>query len=305
MSSNPIIQLKDLSKHFKSVHAVHDLNLEVFQGDVFGFLGPNGAGKSTTIRMMLSLVIPDAGEIFIFGKKLQEYRTEILKRIGCIIESPDFYLYLSAEKNLELFGKLYGVIPTKNKIHELMELVGLKGREKDKVKTYSHGMKQRLGLAQTLIHDPELIILDEPTTGLDPQGIIDVRQLILRLKNDFGKTIFLSSHLLHEIEQIATRMAIINKGKTVVQGTVSELLSAHDLIVSVEISNAEKAKTAIASSSWQQKLQNETNSHLDFNIAKHEIPDLNKFLSENGIEIFKMEYKRTLEDYFLKLTSES
>jgi ABC-type multidrug transport system ATPase subunit len=132
-----------------------------------------------------------------------------------------------------------------------------------------------------------------------------VRQLILHLKNDLGKTIFLSSHLLHEIEQIATRMAIINKGKTVVEGMVNELLSAHDLILSIEVSDTAKTKNIIASSGWQQKLKSTTNNHLDFNIAKHEIPELNKFLSEQGIEIFKMEYKRTLEDYFLKLTSEN
>ncbi|MFI5135705.1 MAG: ABC transporter ATP-binding protein, partial [Chitinophagales bacterium] len=288
MLQTPIIQIQKLSKTFGALHAVQDLHLEVFQSDIFGFLGPNGAGKSTTIRMMLSLIRPDAGEIFIFGKKLQEHRNEILKKIGCIIESPDFYLYLSAEKNLELFGKLSGIIPEKKKIYELLELVGLKGREKDKVKTYSHGMKQRLGIAQTLIHDPELIILDEPTTGLDPQGIIDVRQLILRLKNDFGKTIFLSSHLLHEIELISTRMAIINKGKTVAQGNVSELLSSQDLILSVEVSDGQKTKAVIAASGWQEKLKTTTNSHLDFNISKNEIPELNKFLNDRGIEIFKM-----------------
>ncbi len=231
----PIIELRHLSKTFGDLHAVDDLNLDVFEGDIFGFLGPNGAGKSTTIRMMLSLVKPSEGLISIFGKELNQNRHEILQRIGCIIEDPDFYLYLSGEKNLDLFARLSGKSPETKKIHELMELVGLKGREQDKVKTYSHGMKQRLGIAQTLIHDPDLIILDEPTTGLDPQGIIDVRNLILHLKNDLRKTIFLSSHLLHEVEQIATRMAIINKGKAVVQGNVSELLSTHDLNVSVEV----------------------------------------------------------------------
>ncbi len=273
-------------------------------GDVFGFLGPNGAGKSTTIRMMLSLIKPSGGSIFIFGENLLESRSKILKRIGCIVEKPDFYLYLSAKKNLELFGKLSGIIPSKKKIAELIELVGLKGRAEDKVKTYSHGMKQRLGIAQTLIHDPELIILDEPTTGLDPQGIIDVRQLILRLKNDFGKTVLLSSHQLNEVEQIATRMAIINKGKTIVQGEVSELLSTSDLIVSVEVSDVEQAKQVIQNSSWISKLKLSANSHMDFNISKEEISALTKFLIQKDVRVFSVKYKRTLEDYFLKLTNE-
>lgn len=302
MSSYPVIQLRHLSKHFRHIEAVTDLNLEVHRGDVFGFLGPNGAGKSTTIRMMLSLISPTSGDIFIFGKNLREHRNEILRQIGCMIESPDFYLYLSAEKNLELFRKLSGIIPSGNKIAELMELVGLKGREKDKVKTFSHGMRQRLGVAQTLIHDPELIILDEPTAGLDPQGIIDIRNLILQLKNDFGKTVLLSSHLLSEIEQIATRMAIINKGKALVQGNVSELLSSSDLIVSVEVSDPERAKHLIQASSWSSKLKAAVNTHFDFNISKDEIPLLAKYLSESGVNVYSVNYKRTLEDYFLKLT---
>lgn len=305
MHNNSIIQLSHLSKSFGDFKAVDDLNLEVHQGDVFGFLGPNGAGKSTTIRMMLSLIKPTVGTISIFGKNLFESRNEILRRIGCIIEKPDFYLYLSAEKNLELFGKLSGIVPSKNKIAELIELVGLKGREKDKVKTFSHGMKQRLGIAQTLIHDPELIILDEPTTGLDPQGIIDVRKLILQLKNNFGKTVLLSSHQLNEVEQIATRMAIINNGKTIVQGEVSELLTSHDLIVSVEVNDVARATNEIESSVWKSKLKNRINSQFDFNISKNEIPELNKFLSGKGIEIFGMNYKRTLEDYFLKITNKT
>ncbi|MBS1657110.1 MAG: ABC transporter ATP-binding protein [Chitinophagales bacterium] len=301
----PIIELRHLSKTFGDLHAVDDLNLDVFEGDIFGFLGPNGAGKSTTIRMMLSLVKPSEGLISIFGKELNQNRHEILQRIGCIIEDPDFYLYLSGEKNLDLFARLSGKSPETKKIHELMELVGLKGREQDKVKTYSHGMKQRLGIAQTLIHDPDLIILDEPTTGLDPQGIIDVRNLILHLKNDLRKTIFLSSHLLHEVEQIATRMAIINKGKAVVQGNVSELLSTHDLNVSVEVDNGERMNSLISSSAWQHKLIKKSGGHFEFRISKEEIPVLNQFLNGAGLAIYGTSYRRNLEDYFLKLTQDA
>ena len=304
MSPAPIIQLTHLSKKFGNLQAIADLNLEVYEGDVFGFLGPNGAGKSTTIRMLLTLIQPSSGDVYIFGKKVSEHRNDILRRIGCIIEKPDLYSYLSAAKNLELLGRLSGIRPSKQKIYETLELVGLKGRERDKVKTYSHGMKQRLGIAQTLIHDPTLIILDEPTTGLDPQGIIDVRNLIRHLQRDLRKTIFLSSHILSEIELIASRMAIINKGVTVAQGSVSELLSSQDLIVSVEVDNTEKAVQVIQTSGWQKKFRQSYNHHLDFALSKKEIPELVAAMENSGIQIFAINYKRTLEDYFLKLTAE-
>ncbi|MEO6168898.1 MAG: ABC transporter ATP-binding protein [Chitinophagales bacterium] len=304
MAPAPIIQINNLSKSYGALHAVTDLNLEVFTGDVFGFLGPNGAGKSTTIRMLLSLIKPTSGSIFIFGKNLLEHRNEILRKIGCIIEKPDFYLYLSAVKNIELFSRLSGFHPSAKKIDEVLELVGLKGREKDKVKTFSHGMKQRLGLAQTLIHDPELIILDEPTTGLDPQGIIDVRNLILHLQQDLKKTIFLSSHILSEIELIASRMAILNKGKAVAQGNVTELLSSQELLVTIESDEVEKAMQWINNSSWNKNLESITEQHINFKLSKNEIPDLTVALNEAGIRYFSISYKRTLEDYFLKLTQE-
>lgn len=278
--------------------------MEVYSGDVFGFLGPNGAGKSTTIRMLLSLIKPTSGSIFIFGKNLVEHRNEILRKIGCIIEKPDFYLYLSAAKNMELFARLSGFHPSKKKMEEVLELVGLKGRERDRVKTFSHGMKQRLGLAQTLIHDPELIILDEPTTGLDPQGIIDVRNLILHLQQDLKKTVFLSSHILSEIELIASRMAILNKGKAVAQGNVAELLSSQELLVTIESDETEKARQWLNNSSWNKKLQSITEQHIDFKLSKSDIPDLTAALNGAGIRYFSISYKRALEDYFLKLTQE-
>lgn len=304
MITAPIIQINNLSKSYGNLNAVTDLNLEVYTGDVFGFLGPNGAGKSTTIRMLLSLIKPTSGSIFIFGKNLVEHRNEILRKIGCIIEKPDFYLYLSAAKNMELFSRLSGFHPSKKKMEEVLELVGLKGRERDKVKTFSHGMKQRLGLAQTLIHDPELIILDEPTTGLDPQGIIDVRNLILHLQQDLKKTIFLSSHILSEIELIASRMAILNKGKAVAQGNVAELLSSQELLVTIESDETEKARQWVNNSSWKGNLQSISEQHIDFKLSKNEIPDLTAALNEAGIRYFSISYKRALEDYFLKLTRE-
>ena len=300
-SSEKIVEIKHLKKDFGKFHAVTDVSFDVYRGDVFGFLGPNGAGKSTTIRTMLSLIRPTSGDIKLFGKDLQSNRNYILGKIGCIVEKPDFYKYLSAEKNIELFARLSGVNVTKSKIHEIIDFVGLKGREKDKLSGFSHGMKQRLGIAQTLIHNPELIILDEPTTGLDPQGIIDIRNLILQLKNEQNKTILLSSHILSEIELIANRMVIINKGKSIVQGSVSELLNAQELIVSFSVDNIDKAKILLEQASMKEVIDKVEETNILLHISQEKIPVINKLFCDNDVNVFSIEAKRKLEDYFLKL----
>lgn len=295
-----IVEIKNLVKHYGKFHAVEDVSFDVYRGDVFGFLGPNGAGKSTTIRTMLSLIRPTGGELKLFGKDLLKDRNAILARIGCIVEKPDFYKYLSAEKNIEIFARLSGLTVTRSKIHEIIEFVGLKGREKDKLGGFSHGMKQRLGIAQTLVHDPELIILDEPTTGLDPQGIIDIRNLILQLKNERNKTVLLSSHILSEIELIANRMVIINKGKTIVQGSVDELLNAQELIVSFTVDDTTRARQLLINAGMEQ-LTDKTGAGLLLHLPQEKIPFVNKLFCDNGIAVFSIEAKRKLEDYFLKL----
>jgi ABC-2 type transport system ATP-binding protein len=225
----PIIELRGLRKHYGKFVAVDGLDLTVYRGDVYGFLGPNGAGKSTTIRMMLSLVKPTAGSIHIFGKPLAEHRAEILRRIGSIVERPDFYNYLSARRNMELLGRLSGANVGKANILRVLDMVGLASRAESKVKTFSHGMKQRLGIAQALLHEPDLIVLDEPTTGLDPHGMVDVRNIILSLARDHNKTVVLSSHILPEVELTATRMVIINKGKAIVEGAVADVVQDGNL----------------------------------------------------------------------------
>ncbi|HQW00753.1 MAG TPA: ABC transporter ATP-binding protein [Bacteroidia bacterium] len=295
-----IIEVTNLVKNYGKFRAVDNVSFDVYQGDVFGFLGPNGAGKSTTIRTMLSLISATSGEIKIFGKELNANRREILSEIGCIVEKPDFYKYLSAQKNLEIFARISGKNVPKSKIIEVLEFVGLKGREKDKVLGYSHGMRQRLGIAQTLIHDPKLIILDEPTTGLDPQGIIDIRNLILQLKNERNKTILLSSHILSEIELIANRMVIISKGKTLVQGNVKELLDEEVLLVSFMVDNIEQAKSLITNK-FPQAFQSASENQILLHISKDEIPKYNKMFIDENIQVFGIESKRKLEDYFLKL----
>ncbi|MFM6964551.1 MAG: ABC transporter ATP-binding protein, partial [Sphingomonadales bacterium] len=233
MEQQPIIQVTGLQKKFGAFEAVKDVNFTVHKGDVFGFLGPNGAGKSTTMRCMLSLIKPNAGQIRLFGKDLQTERDAILARVGSIVEKPDFYKYLSAQKNLEIFARISGAHVDKRAILSTLDFVGLSGREKDKVGGFSHGMRQRLGIAQTLLHQPDLIVLDEPTTGLDPQGIIEVRDLILRLKNEQQKTVILSSHQLAEIELVANRMVIINRGHTVIEGTVADLMNAQQTLLNI------------------------------------------------------------------------
>lgn len=295
-----IIEVKNLAKHYGKFKAVEEVTFDVYKGDVFGFLGPNGAGKSTTIRTILSLIKPTAGEIHLFGKELSKNRNYILSKIGCIVEKPDFYLYLSAQKNLEIFGRVSGTNIIQNNIHQMLEFVGLKGREKDQVSGFSHGMKQRLGIAQTLLHNPQLIILDEPTTGLDPQGIIDIRNLILQLRNEQNKTVVLSSHILSEIELIANRMVIINKGKTIVQGSVADLLNQNDVIVLFGVSNTQKAMQVLT----QQLPQNNytiLDNKIQVAISNEKIPVINKLLCDNQIDVFSIESKRKLEDYFLKL----
>jgi ABC-type multidrug transport system ATPase subunit len=293
-----IIEIKNLTKSYGKFQAVKDVSFNVYKGDVYGFLGPNGAGKSTTIRCMLTLIKASSGSIKIFDKDLSQNRNLILSKIGCIVEKPDFNKYLSAAKNIEIFGRISGADVSQKNIYKTLDFVGLNGREKDKVSGFSHGMKQRLGIAQTLIHNPDLIILDEPTTGLDPQGIIDIRNLILQLKNEQNKTVLLSSHILSEIELIANRMVIINKGETIVEGEVKTLLNQEELIVVFETDNALKASEIIGTG-IQVEILSET--HLQAHIHRDDISPINLKLLQNGLQVFGIETKRKLEDYFLKL----
>ena len=218
-----ILRTTGLTKHFGKLEAVKDLNLELHRGEVFGFLGPNGAGKSTTVGMILGLVAPTAGSIEVFGLELQSHRWQILRRIGAIIEEPAFYPYLSGWDNLEALAKALGGIP-KNKIPEVLQRVNLLDRAHDRYDHYSMGMKQRLGIASTLLRDPELIILDEPTSGLDPAGTKEVRDLIPQLAHE-SRAVFLCSHLLHEVELVCDRVAIIDHGTMIASAPLQELLT--------------------------------------------------------------------------------
>ena len=295
-----LVNVSGLSKSFKGFKALDNVSFRVFKNDVFGFLGPNGAGKSTSLRCMLSLIKPDSGSVDIFGKPLNKNRSEILKNIGSIIEKPDFYTYLSAKKNLELIARVSGKIVSRSEILDIIDFVGLNGRESSKFKTFSHGMKQRLGIAQALMHNPELIILDEPTTGLDPQGIIDIRNLILKLSQQQGKTVILSSHQLSEIELIANRMVIINKGKTVIEGKVSELLNNEQMLVKIQVDKPKKCLEIIKASFNQISEAKAINEEVEMVMNPKLIPEINQLITKNDIRVFAIEQKKKLEDYFIK-----
>ncbi|MEI9958059.1 MAG: ABC transporter ATP-binding protein [Ferruginibacter sp.] len=297
-----ILSVNHLTKKFKDFTAVDDLSFTVNEGDVYGFLGQNGAGKSTTIRMLLSLIKPTSGQINIFEQNLFSHRSEILRQAGAVIEKPDLYKYLSAYQNLFIFAKMSGIKATRDVIMKQLEMVGLAERAESKVKTFSQGMKQRLGIAVALVHNPRLIILDEPTNGLDPQGIADMRNLIMRLSKEMGKTVIVSSHLLSEIEIIANRILIINKGKKIVEGNAAELLDPAKTLVKIATNNDAEAMEKLKNSAWNNFINNETGISLTMN--KNDIPKLTSNMVEMGIAVISIVPQHSLENYFLSLTNQ-
>jgi ABC-type multidrug transport system ATPase subunit len=298
-----IVQVTSLTKQFKNLTAVDGLSFSVNEGDVYGFLGQNGAGKSTSIRMMLTLIEPTSGEIEIFGMKLAKHRREILSQIGAVIEKPDIYKYLSAYDNLQLFAKLSGINPSRRQLMDQLEMVGLAHRANDKVKTFSQGMKQRLGIGIALVHNPRLIILDEPTNGLDPQGIADIRNLILHLSRESKKTVIVSSHLLSEIEQIATRVLIIDKGKKLVEGNANELFDPSQTIVELQTMDNVFALQQLKQSKWLNNLQAPRNNAIVLKLDRKEIPILHTDLAQMQVQLLSLQPRHSLEDYFLQITS--
>jgi ABC-2 type transport system ATP-binding protein len=290
----------NLMKQYGQRLAVNDLSLEVRRGEIFGFLGPNGAGKTTTIRMALGLISPTSGRVEILGKDVFTQRAQILPRVGALIETPALYLYLSGRNNLRAIASALGGVPEK-RIDYVLELVGLVGRQKDKVKTYSLGMKQRLGIAMALLQDPDVLILDEPANGMDPAGIVEMRDLMHQL-SAAGKTIFISSHLLTEVQQLCTRVAIINLGKLVTESSVAELTGSQgDFRVTVE--RPEEALALVKAQPWGAR------ARLDDGALITQAPEgsgraLNLFLSQAGFVPDLLERPtQDLEQVFLNLTN--
>jgi ABC-type multidrug transport system ATPase subunit len=298
-----IIRVQHLSKSFGDINAVNDLSFSVGSGQVYGFLGQNGAGKSTTIRMLLSLVKPGNGSIELFGMDLLKHRKEILRQVGAIIERPDLYKYLTALENLRIFAAMSGKKTGAKKMMDQLEMVGLAERAHSKVKTYSQGMKQRLGIAIALVHDPQLIILDEPTNGLDPQGIADIRRLVTYLSRETGKTIFVSSHLLHEIELVADSMLIIDKGRKVAEGRKEELLNPASTQVELMTDDNAGSARLIKETKWASFLVPNGAGSILLELKKESIPELNRTLVEKGINVLSLRSRHSLEDLFLSLTT--
>ena len=302
--TNLHIQVDQLTKQFGNFTSVDNLSFSVNAGEVYGFLGQNGAGKSTTIRMILSLIKPTHGTIKLFGKSLQDDREYILSKTGAMVEKPDLYKYLNAIDNMKIFSKYGGLSLSRDEIMNQLSVVGLESRAHDKVKKYSQGMKQRLGIAIAMVNNPDLIILDEPTNGLDPQGITDIRNLILMLSRDKKKTVVVSSHLLSEVEQIADSMLIINKGKKIVEGRVTDLLNPGKVQLEIETLNNEEAKLILGASTWSDSLKGNSIEKLIIEVNRANIQDLTKYLVDHGVGLIGIKSVNSLEAYFLSLTSE-
>jgi len=298
-----IIEVRELTKEFNEITAVDNLTFTVKEKEVYGFLGQNGAGKSTTIRMLLSLIRPRHGEIKIFGLDLSTHRKEILQRAGAIIEKPDLYKYLTAIENLKLFATMSGLKLNRRELMNKLEKVGLGERADSKIKTYSQGMKQRLGIAVALVHDPDLIILDEPMNGLDPQGIADIRHLINHLSKDLGKTIFISSHLLSEIEQVADSLLIIHKGRKIAEGSLQELLNPEHSRIEIETRSAKDLELQLRQTAWGAKIIEVNGEKLIMQLKRDEVPLLIQQMTEMKTDIYSVHKKNSLEDYFLSLTA--
>src|SRR4030081_3192903 len=300
-SAQPALKAIALSKAYGKRLAVDHLDLQVDRGELFGFLGPNGAGKTTTIRMALGLIAPTNGSIEILGLEVRRNRSKVLPRVGALVESPALYGHLSGRNNLRAFGDLLGGVPAK-RIDEVLEIVSLTGRDKDKVKTYSMGMKQRLGLAVALLDNPDLLILDEPANGLDPAGIVEMRDLLRSLAAE-GKTVFVSSHVLSEVQQICTRVAIINHGKLIRVAPVHDLLKSTGEF-EVKVDAPAEVLAALRLQPWAQQARTEDG------ILITPAPDgrgrnLIKFLVESGHTPDSVsERQKDLEDIFLSLTED-
>lgn len=302
---DPILEISDLSKSFKGFDAVKNLSFSISKGEVYGFLGQNGAGKSTTMRMILGLIYPDTGRIFINGILFSNSRRHLLRNIGAIIERPDMYGYLSGYENLKIFATLSDPSIKAARLQEVLEIVGLTSRAKDKVKAYSQGMKQRLGIAIAMVHQPDLLILDEPTNGLDPQGIAEMRSLILSLSRDHGKTIVISSHLLHEVEQVASSILIIHKGRKISDGPVSRLLNPNETLIEFSVGAAQDLAGQLLGTPWAHYLQPAQPGMLVFKMNPSHIPALNKWLVEKDVAVCGINTKHSFESYFLSITDDT
>lgn len=293
--SNPILQIKNLHKRYGKIHAVNDLSLEVQPGQVFGILGPNGSGKTTTLGIVLDVIKKKSGEYRWFGNPPS---AESRKQIGAILETPVFYPYLSAVDNLKIVALIKGV--AESRIGEVLKTVDLHERQQDAFKTYSLGMKQRLAIASALLADPEVMILDEPTNGLDPQGIAEIRQLIIQIARQ-GKTIILASHLLDEVQKVCSHFAVLKKGKLIYSGSVDEALTGTDT-VEVAADDMNRLEETVKQFAYTQSVRPERQLLRVRLTDNQSSADLNRFLVERGIVVSHLSQRtNSLEQQFLQI----
>ncbi|MFJ7736945.1 ABC transporter ATP-binding protein [Lysinibacillus sp. NPDC097287] len=295
-----IVQTENLSKSFGKERAVAGLDLKIRKGEIYGFLGPNGAGKTTTIRMLLGLMKPTSGKIKIFQKDVMKERIEILSKIGSLVENPSYYPHLTAYENLEALRKILGV--PKSRIDEVLAIVRLTEAANKKVKGFSLGMKQRLGIAASLLHNPELLILDEPTNGLDPSGIIEIRNLIKRLPSEYGMTVVISSHLLSEIDQMATTVGIVSKGKLIFQDSIDAMRMHAQPKVIFKVNKSEQAWRSLVANGIKAECK-EGQIVLD-ECSDEKVAQIVQILVQEGFSVYRVEEeKQSLEDIFLQMTA--
>lgn len=299
MLSEKILEIQNLHKSFGSFKAVDDISLHVNKGDIYGFLGPNGAGKSTTLRMVLGLIKPEKGSILIKEKNIEGTNRNFLNDIGALIEKPDFYKNLTALENLKILFKM-SKLKNENRIFEVLNEVNLWDKRNQKVGGYSQGMKQRLGIAQTLLHQPSLIILDEPSNGLDPQGQADMRDLILRINKEMQITIIISSHILSEIEKIANRMVVINKGVKILEGNVKNLMGKELLKVSFKTNSLKELSQFFSLEGISYEVRSNNIIAL---INEEKISNVIEKIVSKKITFSEVKQMRTLEELFLGLTT--
>jgi len=298
-----VIDTQGLSFNFGSQQVVRSLSLQVPEGSIYGFLGPNGAGKTTTIKLLLNLLKTGEGSIRIFDKDLESNRIEILSQIGALIEQPAIYGHLSGRENLANRALLLQV--PQSRVDEMLGLVHLKDAANKKAGKYSLGMKQRLGIALALLSDPKLLILDEPTNGLDPNGIIEVRELLIRLVTQYKKTVFVSSHLLAEVERMATHVGIIDKGELLFQGSIKDLEAISQPQIRIEVGNTVDAANFLKKQGFTVNDVNEDHLSMPF-ISKAQMSEINALLNRNNYQVFSIhKIQKDLEKLFLDITQKA
>jgi ABC-2 type transport system ATP-binding protein len=310
-SAELVLSVKNVKKRIKQKEIIKGISFDVYAGEIFGFLGPNGSGKTTTIRMLVDLIKPTEGSIHICGHDVHRQHDQALHYVGCIVENPELYSYLTGYENLQHFARMLTGIG-KERIAEVVKIVGMEQRIHDRVKTYSLGMRQRLGIAQALLGNPKLLILDEPTNGLDPQGIKEMREFLRRLADE-GLSVFVSSHLLSEIQMMCDRVAIISHGQVIQVGAVDELIAQAGGKVIWSLTSRELAQSVLQQSPHIMKIE-QTIDEVDHSnrpsmtrfitqMNREDVPDVNRQLLQAGVQVYAVEHKNpTLEDLFLGLT---